>query len=111
MKPTPDLRSLFSPLALLCLCFLPQVSLSQTDAAATLPPRHSRTNIIFISIDTLRQDHLGCYGYQRNTSPNIDRLADRSVLFENFIAQAVLTPVSQMSIFSSQYLSSSSQAL
>ena len=31
-------------------------------------------NIVLISIDTLRHDHLGCYGYDRKTSPNIDRL-------------------------------------
>lgn len=39
--------------------------------------------ILYIDIDTLRADHLGCYGYQRNTSPNIDRLAEEGILFEN----------------------------
>jgi arylsulfatase A-like enzyme len=42
-----------------------------------------QTNIILISLDTVRPDHLGCYGYQRNTSPAIDRLAADSVLFKN----------------------------
>lgn len=42
-----------------------------------------QTNIILISLDTVRPDHLGCYGYQRNTSPAIDRLATDSVLFKN----------------------------
>ncbi len=41
------------------------------------------SNIILISLDTLRPDHLGCYGYHRDTSPAIDRLAADSVLFEN----------------------------
>lgn len=38
--------------------------------------------LIYIDIDSLRPDHLGCYGYHRNTSPTIDRLAEESVLFE-----------------------------
>jgi len=42
-----------------------------------------RANIILISLDTVRPDHLGCYGYHRNTSPAIDRLAAEGVLFKN----------------------------
>jgi hypothetical protein len=39
--------------------------------------------ILYIDIDTLRPDHLGCYGYHRNTSPNIDRLAASGLRFTN----------------------------
>jgi len=65
--------------------------------------KYDNTNVILISIDTLRYDHLGCYGYPKNTSENIDGFAKEAVLFDNFIAQAVLTPISQMSILTSQY--------
>jgi len=41
-------------------------------------------NILLIVCDTLRADHLGCYGYFRDTSPNIDRIAREGVLFEDF---------------------------
>jgi len=39
--------------------------------------------ILYIDIDTLRPDHLGCYGYHRDTSPNIDTLAQQAVRFDN----------------------------
>jgi arylsulfatase A-like enzyme/tetratricopeptide (TPR) repeat protein len=42
-------------------------------------------NVILISIDTCRADYLSCYGYRRRTTPNIDRLAQESVLFTNAI--------------------------
>ena len=49
--------------------------------------------ILFIDIDTLRPDHLGCYGYHRNTSPNIDRIAENSVRFENnYVTDAPCLP-------------------
>jgi len=40
--------------------------------------------ILFLDLDTLRPDHLGCYGYHRNTSPNIDSLAAEGMVFENY---------------------------
>jgi len=40
--------------------------------------------ILFLDLDTLRPDHLGCYGYHRNTSPNIDSIAKQGVRFSNY---------------------------
>ncbi len=49
--------------------------------------------ILFIDIDTLRPDHLGCYGYHRETSPNLDRLAENSVRFKNnYVSDAPCLP-------------------
>src|SRR5262249_29973502 len=48
-------------------------------------------DLLFLTIDTLRADHLGCYGYGRPTSPEIDRLAGEGTLFENGWAHAPST--------------------
>lgn len=40
--------------------------------------------VLFLDLDTLRADHLGCYGYHRNTSPNIDRIAAEGVRFDQY---------------------------
>lgn len=74
--------------------------LNNEPAEAATPPR---PNIILISIDTLRADHLGCYGYSKNTSPNIDRFAGENVLYKNAFAQAPYTLPSHASMFTSLY--------
>jgi arylsulfatase A-like enzyme/Flp pilus assembly protein TadD len=48
-------------------------------------------NVIVISIDTCRADHLSCYGYPRNITPNIDAFAKEAVVFENVISPVPLT--------------------
>ena len=58
---------------------------------------------ILISIDTLRADRLGSYGHDRDTSPFIDSLASRGVLFENAYVQLPGTLPSHMSIFTGLY--------
>ena len=58
-------------------------------------------NVILISIDTLRADHLGCYGYQRETSPHIDALASDGVTFLNTYASSPWTLPSHISLLTS----------
>lgn len=55
------------------------------------PARASIRNVLLISIDTCRADHLGCYGYKDATTPNIDALAQTGILFENAISPVPLT--------------------
>ncbi len=62
-----------------------------------------RPNILFISIDTLRADHLSCYGYPKRTSPNIDFLATHSHLFKNAYTTIPTTLPSHMAMFTSMY--------
>ncbi len=59
-------------------------------------------NVVFISVDTLRADHLGVYGFAHNTSPNIDQLANQSLLFEDAICEQPQTGPSLMAMHSSR---------
>ena len=49
------------------------------------------TNILLISLDTTRADHLGCYGWRRNTSPHLDRLAEQGTVFEECFSPSIPT--------------------
>jgi arylsulfatase A-like enzyme len=60
-------------------------------------------NVILIVVDALRPDHLGCYGYPRNTSPNTDKVAEESIIFSNAFSQATFTLASFRSFFTSLY--------
>ena len=60
-------------------------------------------NVIVVGIDTLRADHLSCYGYERKTTPNIDRLAAGGALFLDDVSQAPWTLPSFASLFTSLY--------
>jgi len=58
-------------------------------------------NVLLISIDMLRPDHLHCYGYGQETSPHIDGIAREGALFENHFASSSWTLPSHASIFTS----------
>jgi hypothetical protein len=64
--------------------------------------------IILIVVDSLRADHLGCYGYQRNTSPNIDKIAEENILFKWAFSTISYTIPSFTSILTSLYPSNHS---
>jgi len=66
---------------------------------------HNRdnTNVLLITIDTLRSDHIGAYGYKKNITPHIDKLAQEGITFNKVIAQAPYTAPSHASILTSTY--------
>ena len=97
-----------SRLDLRCVRYFPRclmliLLLSALTARAAEPLPATKYNLLLISIDTCRADHLKCYGYDRDTSPHLDQLAKEGVLFENSIAAAGWTVPSHMSMFTSLY--------
>lgn len=92
-------RQLPSPPAWVLLLFALACSSGDTPPGgpAAQPP------IVLVTIDTLRADHLSCYGYFRNTSPTIDALAAEGVQFERVVSPMATTLPAHVSMFSSQY--------
>lgn len=76
-------------------------SLSKVDKMVSQEPM--RPDIIFYVVDTLRADHLGCYEYKRNTSPNIDSFAGEGLLHSNAFANASWTRPSAATILTGLY--------
>lgn len=68
-----------------------------------LSGKDSKKSVILISLDTLRADHLGCYGYTRDVSPNIDKLAEESFLFTRAYSNSNWTLPTHISMFTSLY--------
>ena len=60
-------------------------------------------NLIIVSLDTLRQDHLPTYGYDRDTAPVLDKLARGAFVFDNAFAQDTNTNPSHTSMFTGVY--------
>ncbi|WP_309119909.1 sulfatase [Paenibacillus sp.] len=59
--------------------------------------------LLYLDIDSLRPDHLGCYGYHRDTSPNIDRLAQKGVRFENYYTSDAPCAPSRTALLSGRF--------
>ena len=64
------------------------VELNEGDYGALPDGAPQRPNLLLLTIDTLRPDHLGCHGYERRTSPVLDALCEESVDFTDVIAQS-----------------------
>ena len=67
-------------------------------------PQGAKPNIILLTADSLRADHVGAYGYARPTTPNLDRLAAESVLFEYAFAPTSYTGPSLASLHTGKYI-------
>jgi len=65
--------------------------------------RQPRPNLLVVTIDTLRADHVGAYGYQGAETPALDDLARRGTRFENMLSPVPLTGPAHASIFTGQY--------
>ena len=70
--------------------------------AACAPPPAPR-HLVFISLDTVRRDHLPLYGYSRDTAPALGELAGRSIVFDNAYSQETNTNPSHTSMFTGLY--------
>jgi arylsulfatase A-like enzyme/Flp pilus assembly protein TadD len=68
-----------------------------------LAKSEAKPNIVLITIDTLRADHLGCYGYKSSTSPNLDLFAKQGVLFQNAFTAVPLTLPSHATMLTGLY--------
>jgi arylsulfatase A-like enzyme len=88
-------------LVLVVLAILPRREDAASSGRAAGPPED--INILLILVDALRPDHLGCYGYPRDVSPTVDRLAAEGVLFHNAYAQGSRTKETTASLVTSLY--------
>ena len=71
-----------------------------------LPGAARGMNLVVVTVDALRADHLGCYGYPRPVSPNIDRVAREGIVFKNAYAPAPVSFFSILGLMTSRYGSS-----
>jgi len=74
-------------------------NLESTRVRANERQAEGRPNIVLITMDTVRADHLSAYGYRRDTTPNLARIAEHGVLFENAISASSWTLPSLSSIY------------
>jgi len=79
------------------------LALAGAACGAEAPSGPRARNLVLISVDTLRPDHLGCYGHERDTSPTIDALAARGVRFLDVTAPAPWTLPSHATMLTGLY--------
>ncbi len=72
-------------------------------ACSPVPETPAAPNFVLLSIDTLRADHLGCYGYERATSPNLDRFCANSTLYTQAFAPSPWTLPSHVAMLTGRH--------
>src|SRR6266853_2257630 len=90
---------LSSPSRCLLLLWIAGLALAPLSRAAV----KAQPNVVIITVDTLRADHLGCYGYKQIRTPNIDALAADSVRFERAYTPVPVTLPAHTAIFTGTY--------
>jgi len=85
-----------------CRLILVLTTFSALHAAAQTPAKPA-SNVVLITIDTLRADHVGCYGYKQIKTPNIDGLAAEGTRFDRAFAVVPVTLPSHSSILTGAY--------
>lgn len=101
-------RVLLGSLIIIAILFLGNnVTLFPSPAKTTEPAEEGmaekKPNIIWIVMDTVRADHLSCYGYERDTTPRVCELAEEGVLYENAISAGPWTFPAHNSMFTGMY--------
>ena len=79
------------PRLVLLLALLAAACEPRSEESAATSMHRAQPNVLLVTIETLRADHVGSYGYSRNTTPNLDRLAAEGARFATTIAQAPFT--------------------
>ncbi len=82
---------------------IPIFNASISPSQSNVKAQYAGANIVIITIDTLRADHLGCFGYERNTTPNIDSISAEGFLFSQAYTSRSLTGPSLTSLMTSLY--------
>ena len=72
-------------------CAVRRIELEEVEPSLRPPSPGNHPNLILYVVDTLRADRLGCYGYTRPTSPNVDAFARSALLFKDAVAQSSWT--------------------
>src|SRR5947208_15762165 len=90
-------------MAYLPRCFQPFLAALALSTALFGASQKPPLDVILVTIDTLRADHLGCYGYRNIETPNIDALAADGARFQNAFAAVPVTLPSHASILTGTY--------
>lgn len=98
-----DLRSVAAFCRALPLCLALLLGPGGEASVARAAPADSKPNLIFITIDTLRADHLGCYGDTRAQTPNIDALAQAGTRFTHAYTPVPITLPAHAAIFTGSF--------